>query len=105
MKMILKKFLIRQTMEEQTLTHFIKYNNLFFEGRLDNIKLEWSDRMNVSAAIFYPDKKLPKKLGKICFNRKLLKERSDKELLETLLVSLKFLSLNTRNNLMIYSTK
>lgn len=74
-------------MEEQALKHFIEYNEQFFEGKLNKIKLQWSNRMQISAAIFYPCKDHPRESGKICLNQKLLKSRSEKEVLETLLVS------------------
>lgn len=72
-------------MEEQTQKRFLKYNDTFFEGKLTKIKLEWSNRMKIAAAIFYPNKHNVE-LGKICLNRKLLKARSEKEVKETLLV-------------------
>lgn len=82
------------TMEQKTQEYFIKYNKMFFEGKLNDVQLVWSNRMRVSAAIFYPNKEKPMEKGKICFNRKLLQGRSDKELRETLLVSQRFFNLN-----------
>lgn len=73
-------------MEIQCKQYFSEYNTKLFEGKLDQIELIWSNRMRVSAAIFYPDKHKPNEKGKICMNRRLLQTRSDKEIKETLLV-------------------
>ena len=73
-------------MEIKCKQYFSEYNRKLFKGGLDQIELIWSNRMSVSAAIFYPDKKKPNEKGKISMNRKLLQTRSDKEIKETLLV-------------------
>lgn len=75
-------------MEEKFQNYFNEYNQRFFKGRLNKVKLVWSERMKVNAGIFYPDKINPREAGKICMNRKMLQDRTDKEILGTLLVSL-----------------
>lgn len=75
-------------MESDYMRYFHRYNQELFEGKLENIDLIWSNRLTTSAGIFYPDKKKPRELGKICLSRKILINRSEHEIRETLLVSL-----------------
>lgn len=66
--------------------YFIEYNKRFFDNKLQNLKIEFSDKMTSSAGIFYPPKK-PENCSVIRLNQPMLLLRSDKELMETLLVS------------------
>lgn len=62
---------------------FIKYNDLYFEGRLDAVSVEWSQKMTLCAGLC-----TWKRTGecRIKLSSKLLQYRTNKELKETLLV-------------------
>jgi len=62
---------------------FVKYNDMYFEGRLDAVSVEWSNRMTLCAGLCSW-----KRNGdcRIKLSSKLLQYRSNKELKETLLV-------------------
>lgn len=70
---------------KRTSEYFDIFNSAFFEKKLNNVKVEWSDRMKTSAAIYYPDNSQIG-FGKLRLNRRILSLRSNKELIETLLV-------------------
>lgn len=64
---------------------FDEFNKRFFNNKLVDVKLEFSDNMKNSAGIFYPPQK-QQNFGRIRLNRPMLSMRSDKERMETLLV-------------------
>lgn len=71
---------------ETKIEEFFKYfNKRFFDNKLDRVKMEFSDKMKSSAGIFYPKQKFDE-FSRIRLNRRLLELRSDKEIIETLLV-------------------
>lgn len=64
---------------------FYEFNERFFDSKLIQVKLEFSDRMKNSAGIFYPPGNQDKNC-RIRINRPMMLLRSDKEMMETLLV-------------------
>lgn len=64
---------------------FSELNKRFFGNKLNDVKLEFSDRMKNAAGIFYPPRK-HQNCCQIRLNRSMLSLRSDKEQMETLLV-------------------
>lgn len=70
---------------EKTKIYFREFNELFFNNKLNNVRLEFSDKMRNSAGIFYPARN-QEKFAKIRLNHPMLSIRSDKEIMETLLV-------------------
>lgn len=66
--------------------YFNEYDQLFFHGKLAGVKLELSDKMKTSAGIFYKPRN-QQNIARIRLNQPMLSTRSDKEILETLLVS------------------
>lgn len=66
--------------------YFHKFDELFFYGKLAGVKLELSDKMKTSAGIFYKPRK-QQTIARIRLNQPMLSTRSDKEMMETLLVS------------------
>ena len=66
---------------------FVKYNNMYFGGRLDAVSVEWSARMTLCAGLCSWNS-----MGdcRIKLSSKLLQFRSNKEVKETLLVRLVF---------------
>lgn len=67
-------------MKETCLKLFDEYNKRFFEDKLSNVEVLWSNRMKLSAGVYNPN------LDKIILNLNLLSSRSEKEVKETLLV-------------------
>lgn len=67
-------------MEERTAKFFQEYNRIFFERRLQDVKLIFSEKMKTSAGVYYLNKE------RICLNKKLLATRTEDEVKETLLV-------------------
>lgn len=66
---------------------FVKFNSRFFEGKLAAVELEWSKRMYQCAGICYQRRVAGFKSCIIRLSEPLLKLRSRKELVETLMVS------------------
>lgn len=64
---------------------FHKFNKRYFDSKLNDVKLEISDKMKNSAGIFYPPQN-DQKTCKIRLNGPMLSLRSDKKQMETLLV-------------------
>lgn len=67
---------------------FLLFNDLFFNGKLSSVEVKWSSRMTLCAGLCYYN------IGGYCvikLSHKLLQYRSNKEVLETLLVWLLFL--------------
>lgn len=64
---------------------FRDFNKRFFDNKLKEVNLEFSSKMEKSAGIFYPPKKLVD-LSTIRLNLQMLSVRSDKEVMETLAV-------------------
>lgn len=71
-------------------TLFAKFNYKFFQGKLSAVELEWSKRMYQCAGICYSRRSRHGMACVIRLSEPLLKLRSRKELIETLLVSLDF---------------
>lgn len=65
--------------------YFKHFNERFFDKKLLQVKLELSSKMKSSAGIFYPKRK-SEKFARIRLNHRLLENRTDKEIMETLLV-------------------
>lgn len=74
------------SLENKGLVYFRAFNKLFFDEQLNDVKLEFSNKMKNSAGIFYPPRK-QKKFARIRLNQPMLSLRSDEEIMETLLVS------------------
>lgn len=63
---------------------FIKFNQLFFENKLNDVLINWNKRMTALGGAFYEaDGGL-----EICLSEPILKYRSRKAIIETLLVSI-----------------
>jgi len=72
-------------LEIKTKKRFIEFNRRFFDNKLAQVVLEFSDKMKVSAGMFYPPSKVSSS-SRIRLNRQMLSMRSDKEVIATLLV-------------------
>lgn len=74
---------------EATVTNlFNHYNHVYFENKLENVKLELSTKMKSGAGIFYPRSKMHGNQAVIRLNKPMLALRTRKELIDTLLVSI-----------------
>lgn len=66
---------------------FNLFNHEYFQNKLDDVKLELSTRMKSGAGIFYPRSQKRGNRAVIRLNKPLLALRTEKELIDTLLVS------------------
>lgn len=72
-------------LEIKTKKRFGEFNRRFFHNKLTQVQLEFSDKLKVSAGMFYPPTKKNSSI-RIALNRPMLMMRNDEEVNATLLV-------------------